>query len=83
MLREMRSLGLLSTYHLTTGENQGSECEATFFHHLSVEKPFHIDYCFVPSAWRAAVSSVKVGAFDDWRKLSDHCPLMADISIGA
>ena len=43
-------------------------------------KPFHIDYVFVPKDWR--LKSVEVGSFGEWGKLSDHVPVVVDVTIG-
>jgi hypothetical protein len=80
MLAKMERIGLASAYHTFTGEKHGEEREATFFHHFKKDKPHHIDYCFIPKAWYTRLADVKVGAFDSWRRFSDHCPLMVELA---
>jgi endonuclease/exonuclease/phosphatase family metal-dependent hydrolase len=41
---------------------------------------YHIDYCFVPESWTKSISAVELGGFDDWVHLSDHVPLIVEVS---
>ena len=72
--------GLISAYHAHHGEKQGTETRPTYYFYRHRDKPFHIDYVFVPTSWR--LSSVEVGSFREWGHLSDHVPVVADVSIG-
>lgn len=47
--------GLFSAYHAHREESQGVESDPTFFSHRHVHRPFHLDYVFLPSAWRHLV----------------------------
>ena len=80
LVRRLTSLGLVSAYHSYHGEEQGAESHPTFFFRHSVKAPFHIDYCFVPTEWRAGIKDVRVGEFAEWRPFSDHMPLICDVS---
>ena len=79
-VRSLGDLGLRSAYHAFRACEQGEEAEPTFFMHRNVEKGFHIDYCFLPTGWKARM--VGIGSFDDWVGLSDHCPMVVD-TIGS
>ena len=79
MVSRLAGHGLVSAYHHHKRESQGSESEPTFYFHRNQSKPFHIDYCFLPSAWAETVESVKVGTFEGWKDHSDHRPLMVEI----
>ena len=70
--------GLISAYHSYHDEDYGAERTPTFFEHRHQHEPYHIDYCFVPKSWR--IEKVEIGKFDDWSGVSDHCPLIVDIS---
>lgn len=72
-------LNLKSSYHTFYNQSQGNESQKTFYQNYKMEKPYHIDYCFVPKDWK--INNVKIGSFDTWvqSKLSDHCPLIVDI----
>ncbi|MBI2479928.1 MAG: endonuclease/exonuclease/phosphatase family protein [Planctomycetia bacterium] len=72
-----REFGLTSAYH---SFRDGDE-EPTYYHHWNDTKPFHLDYCFVPTAMVRHISEVKVAKFDDWRKRSDHHPVVVDIDL--
>jgi endonuclease/exonuclease/phosphatase family metal-dependent hydrolase len=80
LVRNLDSLGLESAYHAQYGEEQGAEKRYTFFFHKKEEQKYHIDYCFLPKAWRGALRNVSVGSFTDWKKYSDHVPLVVDVS---
>ncbi|MDZ4722227.1 MAG: hypothetical protein SH847_27510 [Roseiflexaceae bacterium] len=71
--------GLRSCYHHFTGASQGNEPDATYYHYRHADKPFHIDYCFAPIAWR--IEHVTIGRHADWASQSDHCPLTVDLGV--
>ena len=73
--------GLVSAYHQHYGEAQGAETRGTFYMYRKQERGFHIDYCFVPKAWAPYLKSVQVGAYAEWRYLSDHCPLVVEFDF--
>jgi endonuclease/exonuclease/phosphatase family metal-dependent hydrolase len=58
----------------------GSRNAANYYFYRHQDKPFHIDYVFVPRGWR--LKSVEVGAFQEWGQLSDHVPVVVDANIG-
>jgi exodeoxyribonuclease-3 len=71
------TLGLESAYHRAHSIEFGSEPHRThFFRKGPLE--YHIDYCFAPRTW--GLSSVTVGARDDWIAASDHAPLCIEVS---
>lgn len=71
--------GLISAYHNHSHEPFGFESKATHHYRWHKEEPFHIDYCFIPSSW--PVEDVKIGKYKDWGAISDHCPLIVDVSL--
>jgi exonuclease III len=73
----LRDLGLCSAYHAHTREAFGKESKGTLFHMKNANKPYHIDYVYVPRS--VLVGHVTVGGFDDWRQESDHVPVVVDI----
>jgi endonuclease/exonuclease/phosphatase family metal-dependent hydrolase len=75
----LADLGVESAYHAFTGESHGAESRATYFHLRDERQPYHIDFVFVPRAWRRRIRSVEVGAFSQWRDASDHCPVSVDV----
>lgn len=72
-----QEFGLVSAYHAYTGEPHGVELVPTHYWRWQEASSFHIDYCFVPRSWR--VEHVEVGGFADWKRLSDHRPLIVDV----
>ena len=53
----------------------------TYYFQWSEAKPFHIDYCFVPQAWRPLVRSVDIGGYEAWSSLSDHRPVTVELAL--
>jgi hypothetical protein len=83
LVRELEGLGLESVYHAFHGESHGAESRHTYFQWRRQSLPYHIDYCFAPQDWISRVVDVQVGAFEDWKELSDHRPLMAEFATEA
>lgn len=80
-ITDLGSLGLVSAYHRFEGVDFGKENDATYFQAKQSNRPYHIDYCFVPST--AHVSSVEVGRWEQWCQPkigpSDHAPLTVSL----
>jgi endonuclease/exonuclease/phosphatase family metal-dependent hydrolase len=57
----------------------GAESAPTFYLQWNKEKAYHIDYCFLPEEWAEGVESVEVSAYDEWRTVSDHRPLVVQV----
>ena len=72
---QLESLGFVSAYQKNTDEGFGAEDTATFFQTKAKSKKYHIDYLYVRSL---KVSSVGVGNYEDWIKLSDHVPIVVE-----
>lgn len=79
VLELVDKLGLASAWHRQHGEKFGEETLPTHFHLWKRERPFHIDYVFVPR--NTKVASATLGTFDEFTAsgLSDHVPLTIDI----
>lgn len=80
LIAALAQLGLVSSYHEFFKESQGAETRPTCYLLWKKERPYHIDYCFIPQQWLPRLQSVQVGSYDDWSKHSDHRPLFVDIS---
>ena len=70
---------MTSAYHAGRNCKHGEEPDPTFYLHGKVDKPFHIDYVFIPKTWAAGSVSAAVGTFD--ATLSDHCPLVVTVNV--
>jgi endonuclease/exonuclease/phosphatase family metal-dependent hydrolase len=73
------TLGLTSAYHERMKCCHGSERHPTLYHCYKPDRPYHIDYCFIPKTW--TINDVIVGDYTDWISQSDHCPLIVDIDV--
>ena len=79
LARRLDDLGLVSAYHAFFSEQYPQETRPTFFLYRRAEKPFHLDYCFIPRAWLPRLRSVAVGRHAEWARWSDHVPVTVDI----
>ena len=80
-VRLLDDLGLVSAYHLHTGEPPGRERRPTYFHRATGGEPYHIDYCFIPKTWTSHLVHVTVGRKSTWSTSSDHVPLIVDLNL--
>lgn len=78
--RRLGAIGLSSAYHRYFGEAQGAETQPTHYFWRRHDRPFHIDYCYLTAEWANRIASVEVGGYDDWVPMSDHCPVIVDVS---
>lgn len=82
VVRELRALGTESAYHHTRSVAQGAEPDPTFFLQRNLQKPYHIDYAFLPAAWLDGCS-VSIGDAAEWITLSDHMPVRVAFNVAA
>jgi exonuclease III len=75
--------GIVSAYHSFFSEQHGAETRPTYYFWHRQERPFHLDYIFLPCSWMELVTDVKVGAFPAWRGSSDHMPVWVDLADSA
>ncbi len=79
-VRRLNERGLVSAYHRRTGrEHAELEDDPTSYHLWREERPFHMDFVFVPEDWR--IDGVDVGSYEDYclTKLSDHMPVVVTL----
>lgn len=76
----LSDLGLVSSYHHLHREAHGKEKQATYYFQWKEERPFHLDYCFIPAKWAANLRRVEVGSYSDWKESSDHRPLLIEVA---
>lgn len=72
----LHGAGLVSAYHVHHGVAYGEEAHATHHFLRKPERPFHIDFCFVPTAWADATMEACIANGPPWHALSDHFPLV-------
>lgn len=77
----LRSHEIESSYHHIYKESFGSEGKGTYYHHKKIDKPFHIDYCFVSKELLKNTQAFYLGEKEEWGWLSDHVPLIIEVSI--
>lgn len=75
----LRKKQIESLYHKSRNQAHGAEKEATFYMYKKVEKPYHLDYCFLSRTLITPTTQLKIGDFSEWIGLSDHMPLIVDI----
>ena len=80
LVKQLAGLGLVSSYHYFHGEAHGKEKRPTYYFQWNRQRPFHIDYCFIPEIWAPRLSRVEVGSFARWKSSSDHRPLLVELA---
>ncbi|MEQ1936285.1 MAG: endonuclease/exonuclease/phosphatase family protein, partial [Fimbriimonadaceae bacterium] len=80
LVQNLDVLGLCSAYHAHRDELHGEEKEPTFYLYRHENRPYHLDYCFLPNTW--TVKSLSVGSLSEWKHLSDHVPLIVETEPG-
>ena len=70
-----------SVYHYHFGQEHGSEQHPTFNLYKNADKPYHLDYCFVSEDIMLKLAEIQIGTYDEWRKHSDHLPLIIDFNF--
>jgi endonuclease/exonuclease/phosphatase family metal-dependent hydrolase len=70
-----------SVYHQHFGQHHGSEYHPTFNLYKNVNKPYHLDYCFVSQDIMSTLTDMQVGGYDEWKKYSDHLPLIINFNF--
>lgn len=81
LVKRLDEFGMVSAYHAYFNEQHGKESTSTIYLNWNESKPYHIDYCFIPKEWMPHVRSVAIGSNEEWRKLSDHRPLLVDLAF--
>jgi len=72
--KRLNSIGLQSLYHVVQSAQNGLEEHPTFYLSYDKEKPYHIDYVYLPDSI-VAKSRIEIGMPNKWLKYSDHMPL--------
>ena len=78
VVKELSAIEIESAYHHSQCELQGEETRPTLFLQRNRQKPYHIDYFFITSAY-LATASVEIGSVDDWLECGDHMPISLEI----
>ena len=76
LVKKLKGYGSQSLYHYQNGEPHGAETSSTFFMYRHADKPYHIDYVFVPEK-KLTTSYIQIGEANLWLQYSDHVPLFA------
>ncbi len=77
----LKNKNIFSTYHHFHKQSQGQEKDNTLFMHRKIDRPYHIDYCFVSSNLIDKLENVEIGAYETWTKHSDHKPLIITLNL--
>ena len=70
-----------SIYHTLHSQKHWEEFHPTFFLQRNLNKPYHIDYCFVSWNYYSKVSDFTIWNYDEWIWISDHMPLQIDFNL--
>lgn len=76
VVKRLEEKGIYSAYHLYYQQDQGEEQHPTYYLYRHLDKPYHIDYCFISADFKEKLKSVEIGSHDIWTKYSDHVPVL-------
>ncbi|HHL42586.1 MAG TPA: endonuclease/exonuclease/phosphatase family protein [Hellea balneolensis] len=79
VVRELEEMDYLSVYHTITREEQGKETSPTFYLYRKKERPYHIDYVFIPKVIFKDKVALEIGQPDKWLGYSDHMPIIFEL----
>lgn len=79
VVRSLSDLDMVSAYHYYFRQKHGLESAYTYFFARKPDRPYHLDYIFIPRRWLKRLKKVMVGKPETWLKNSDHCPLTVEI----
>lgn len=77
--QDLTRCGLVNAYdEFHNKKNPNRKYAETYFQYYNRNKPYHVDYCFIPKDWVPKLKSVSVGSYNQYVKtrLSDHCPIL-------
>lgn len=80
LVKMLSELGLVSSYHSFHREAHGDEKQPTSYFRWKEQRPYHIDYCFIPQEWVPNLLRVEVGSYGEWKGNSDHRPLLVELA---
>ena len=80
LVQRLAALGYVSAYHHARGQAHGREGHATFYEYRHRDKPYHLDYAFVPAWLAPRLRRVSVGRHGTWTRWSDHMPLVLELA---
>lgn len=76
VVKLLEEKGVYSCYHLHHGQLQGKEEHPTYYLYRHMDKPYHLDYCFVSADLCEKIRSVEIGDYHYWSSYSDHMPVI-------
>jgi len=82
MVEKLKERGMVSAYHALSKKEHGVNETPTFHMYRRAERPFHLDYVFMPVEWQEGME-VEIGSHEGWASKSDHCPVTVELSLPA
>ena len=74
--QELSDKGLESAYHYSAQITKNEVEPPTYRHRPKKNKPFHIDYVFLPKIWLQHIVKVTIDDGEEWKGASDHYPVI-------
>lgn len=81
VVRELQEIGIESYFHQFFNELQGKESHPTLYFRKSKERFYHIDFIFGPKKFIPSIFNFEVGKYEDWIGLSDHMPMICELTL--
>lgn len=81
LVKKLSLKQIKSVYHHHFDQDHGNERHSTFNLYKNINKPYHLDYCFVSEDIMLKLTDVRIGEYDEWKKYSDHLPLIINFNF--
>lgn len=78
LVEYLKEKHIISLYHDIHHISHGEEPDPTLYLLKKEDRPYHIDYCFVSQQFLTKKTTIIVGNYNEWIKLSDHMPVIID-----
>lgn len=66
---------IVSSYHTFYKEEHGQETAPTLYMYRHINRPYHVDYCFISENLYDKLAKVQIGLTCTYLKHSDHMPI--------
>lgn len=74
VVNALKKFDIHSLNHAKQKEPHGAETQPTIYMYRNIEKPYHIDYAFLPNSLLED-ADIEIGKAEVWLQHSDHMPL--------
>lgn len=75
----LESKNIESSYHSFFKQKHGMETTPTLYMYRHIDKPYHIDYCFLSKSLRCRLKEFRIGQTELYLQHSDHMSIILEL----